>query len=140
MAGCTPADIEVSITDGRVEAIELDEPADLVGLTFSCNNSSHAYRIAAELRSRGVAVVAGGTHTTAVPQEALRKRVEPLEVEWADDRNELLVRAVRGSVKAGYLARGDSVMIVSGSTLEAPGGTSALEILSVEDILDHALE
>ena len=66
--------------------------------------------------------------------------VEPLEVEWADDRNELLVRAVRGSVKAGYLARGDSVMIVSGSTLEAPGGTSSLEILSVEDILDHALE
>ena len=66
--------------------------------------------------------------------------VEPLEVEWADDRNELLVRAVRGSVEAGYLARGDSVMIVSGSTLEAPGGTSALEILSVEDILVHALE
>jgi hypothetical protein len=29
-------------------------------------------------------------------------------------------------------------MIVSGSTLEAPGGTSALEILNVEDILDHA--
>ena len=65
--------------------------------------------------------------------------VEPLDVEWADDRNELLVRAVRGSVEAGFLTRGDSVMIVSGSTLEAPGGTSALEILSVEDILDHAL-
>jgi pyruvate kinase len=64
--------------------------------------------------------------------------VEPLDVEWADDRNELLVRAVRASVEAGHLARGDSVMIVSGSTLEAPGGTSALEILNVEDILDHA--
>ncbi len=64
--------------------------------------------------------------------------VEPLGVEWADDRNELLVRAVRESVEAGHLARGDSVMIVSGSTLEAPGGTSALEILSVEDILEHA--
>jgi pyruvate kinase len=66
--------------------------------------------------------------------------VEPLNVEWADDRNELLVRAVRGSVEGGHLARGDSVMIVSGSTLEAPGGTSALEILNVEDILDHARE
>ena len=64
--------------------------------------------------------------------------VEPLDVEWADDRDELLVRAVRRSVEAGYLARGDSVMIVSGSTLEAPGGTSSLEILSVEDILEHA--
>ncbi len=66
--------------------------------------------------------------------------VEPLDVEWADDRNELLVRAVKGSVEAGYMARGDSVMIVSGSTLEAPGGTSSLEILSVEDILVHARE
>ena len=66
--------------------------------------------------------------------------VEPLDVEWADDRNELLVRAVRESVEAGHLARGDSVMIVSGSPLEAPGGTSALEILSVEDILEHARE
>jgi pyruvate kinase len=64
--------------------------------------------------------------------------VAPLDVEWADDRDELLVRAVRRSVEAGYLARGDSVMIVSGSTLEAPGGTSSLEILSVEDILEHA--
>ena len=66
--------------------------------------------------------------------------VEPLNVEWIENRDKLLVRAVRGSVEAGYLARGDSVMIVSGSTLEAPGGTSALEILSVEDILVHALE
>ncbi len=64
--------------------------------------------------------------------------VEPLDVEWTEDRNELLVRAVKGSVEASHLARGDSVMIVSGSTLEAPGGTSALEILSVEDILEHA--
>jgi pyruvate kinase len=64
--------------------------------------------------------------------------VEPLDVEWTDDRDALLVRAVRGSVEAGYLARGDSVMIVSGSTLEAPGRTSSLEILSVEDILEHA--
>ncbi len=66
--------------------------------------------------------------------------VEPLDVEWIENRDELLVRAVRESVEAGYLARGDSVMIVSGSTLEAPGGTSALEILSVEDILVHAQE
>jgi len=66
--------------------------------------------------------------------------VEPLDVEWIEDRDELLVRAVRGSIEAGYMARGDSVMIVSGSTLEAPGGTSALEILSVEDILVHAQE
>jgi hypothetical protein len=39
VAGCTPQDFEVSITDGRAEEIDMDRPADLVGLTFSCNNS-----------------------------------------------------------------------------------------------------
>ena len=61
-----------------------------------------------------------------------------MDVEWSDDRDELLVKAVKRSVENGFLSRGDSVMIVSGSTLEAPGGTSSLEILNVEDILEHA--
>lgn len=31
----------------------------------------------------------------------------------------------------------DVVMFVSGSTLEVPGRTSTLEILRIEDVLDH---
>ena len=73
VAGCTPPDIQVSITDGRVETIDLDaEHADLVGLTFGCNMAPHAYKLADQLRARGVTVVSGGTHTTAMPQEALQ--------------------------------------------------------------------
>lgn len=64
--------------------------------------------------------------------------VEPLDVAWTDDRDELLVRAVTRSLEMGYVDEGDAVMIVSGSSLEAPGRTSTLEILKVEDILDHA--
>ena len=64
--------------------------------------------------------------------------VEPLDVPWTDDRDELIVRAVEASLKEGYLEKEDVVMIVSGSTLEAPGRTSTLEILNVEDILRHA--
>ena len=64
--------------------------------------------------------------------------VEPLDIPWTDDRDELIVRAVDASLKEGYLEKEDVVMIVSGSTLEAPGRTSTLEILNVEDILRHA--
>jgi len=64
--------------------------------------------------------------------------VEPLDVPWTDDRDELIVRAVDASLEGGFLEREDVVMIVSGSTLEAPGRTSTLEILKVEDILRHA--
>jgi pyruvate kinase len=64
--------------------------------------------------------------------------VERLYIPWTDDRDLLLVRAVREGVEEGYLAGGDAVMIVSGSTLEAPGRTSTLEILRVKDILEYA--
>jgi radical SAM superfamily enzyme YgiQ (UPF0313 family) len=72
VAGCTPEDCEVFITDGRVEDIDITQPADLVGLTFSCNNSTIAYDLAARAKARGAKVVAGGTHATAMPEEALQ--------------------------------------------------------------------
>jgi pyruvate kinase len=89
-----------------------------------------------QLASRAARAV--GPAAIIVVRARLYWGVEPLDVVWIEDRDELLVRAVRESVEAGYLAQSDSVMIVSGSTLEAPGGTSALEILNVEDILVHA--
>ena len=64
--------------------------------------------------------------------------VEPLDVVWTEDRDELLIRAVTQSLEKGYVGESDVVMIVSGSSLEAPGRTSTLEILKVEDILSHA--
>jgi len=79
---------------------------------------------------------------TKSPQVSRQMRfywgVEPLEVAWTDDRDELLVRAIEKSLEEGFMRREDAVMIVSGSTLEAPGRTSTLEILRVEDILYHA--
>lgn len=72
LAGCTPSDVDVRITDGRVEPIRLDPQADLYGLTFGCNMAPLAYSIADHLRAQGKQVVAGGTHATAMPQEALQ--------------------------------------------------------------------
>ncbi len=64
--------------------------------------------------------------------------VEPLDVQWSDDRDELIIRAVNRALKDGVIREPDIIMIVSGSTLEAPGRTSTLEILRVRDILYHA--
>lgn len=64
--------------------------------------------------------------------------VEPLELAWTDDRDELLIRAVKRSLEEGFVGGDDVVMIVSGSTLEEPGRTSTLEVLRVEDILHSA--
>lgn len=72
VAGCTPEHVSVSITDGRVARISTRGPADLVGMSFTCNNAPHAYELAARYRRRGIKTIAGGTHATAVPDEALR--------------------------------------------------------------------
>ena len=109
------------------------EPAAIIVVT----RSGFSARMVSKHRPRAPILSVARSHE-ANRRARLYWGVEPLEVEWADDRDELLVRAVRKSVEAGYLAQGDSVMIVSGSTLEAPGRTSALEILRVEDILEHA--
>lgn len=64
--------------------------------------------------------------------------VEPLNVPWTDDRDELVIRAVKTSIEEGYIHENDVISVVSGSTLIAPGLTTTLEILSVKDILYHA--
>ncbi len=61
--------------------------------------------------------------------------VEPLDITWTDDRDELLTRAVSEGLERGYFNEEDTVMFVSGSNLEAPGRTSTLEILRVREIM-----
>jgi pyruvate kinase len=64
--------------------------------------------------------------------------VEPLDVQWSNDRDELIIRAVNKALRDDVVRESDTIMVVSGSTLEAPGRTSTLEILRVRDILYHA--
>lgn len=64
--------------------------------------------------------------------------VEHLDVAWTDDRDKLIVGAVKKSLDGGFVEEQDVVMVVSGSGLEAPGRTSTLEILNVGEILSHA--
>jgi pyruvate kinase len=129
--------VEGSIPDiiGQLasSAAQAVEPAAIIVVT----RSGFSARMVSKHRPR-TPILSVARSPEANRRARLYWGVQPLDVEWADDRDELLVRAVRRSVEAGYLARGDSVMIVSGSTLEAPGGTSSLEILSVENILEQA--
>jgi pyruvate kinase len=63
--------------------------------------------------------------------------VEPLDVPWTEDRDALIVRAVRRSLELGYIYEGDVIAVVSGSTLIEPGQTTTLDILRVRDILSR---
>lgn len=72
IAAVTPPEIEVSIVDTLREPLFLDEEVDLVGISASTPAIDAAYAVADEYRAKGVKVVFGGHHATAMPEEALR--------------------------------------------------------------------
>jgi radical SAM superfamily enzyme YgiQ (UPF0313 family) len=72
VAAATPKDVDVFINDERVEDIDYNSGADLVGITFMSRLAKKGYEIAAEFKKRGTTVVFGGIHSTAMPEEALQ--------------------------------------------------------------------
>ena len=70
LASLTPAGVEIHLVDENVEPVNLDEPADLVALSCMTASAPRGYQIADHFRARGVPVVMGGMHPSALPQEA----------------------------------------------------------------------
>ncbi|UCH34190.1 MAG: B12-binding domain-containing radical SAM protein [Armatimonadota bacterium] len=71
VAAATPSDYDVAILDETNQPLRYEERVDLVALTASTASAPRAYEIAAGFRRRGVPVVMGGIHATALPEEAL---------------------------------------------------------------------
>jgi radical SAM superfamily enzyme YgiQ (UPF0313 family) len=69
LSGLTPAGVDIRLWDDRVDEIDYDEPTDLVAITVEAFTARRAYEIADEFRGRGVPVVMGGIHATALPDE-----------------------------------------------------------------------
>jgi len=72
VAAATPPDYDVAILDETSHPLSYDQRADLVALTANTASAPRAYEIAGEFRRRGMPVVMGGIHATALPEEALR--------------------------------------------------------------------
>jgi radical SAM superfamily enzyme YgiQ (UPF0313 family) len=72
VAALTPSSWQVSIQDEKVEPLRLEEEADLVGITAMTTTAPRAYEIADHFRRRGIKVVMGGMHVSALPAEALQ--------------------------------------------------------------------
>jgi radical SAM superfamily enzyme YgiQ (UPF0313 family) len=70
VAALTPPEVEVSLTDENVTAIDFKKETDLVGITVLTVTAQRAYKIADTFRARGVKVILGGAHPSALPEEA----------------------------------------------------------------------
>ncbi len=72
VAALTPSDWDVEILDARTTPVDFDREVDLVGITAFTAEIPGAYAIADGFREKGVTVVMGGIHVSALPEEALK--------------------------------------------------------------------
>lgn len=71
VASLTPPGWKIKILDENFRQFRFQE-ADLVGITSFTSTIARAYEIAAIYRERGIPVVIGGIHASALPDEALQ--------------------------------------------------------------------
>jgi radical SAM superfamily enzyme YgiQ (UPF0313 family) len=104
IAALTPPGHVVTHTDEIVEPVRFDVPADLVGITAPTPSALHAYGLAREFRRRGVPVVLGGPHATALPEEAARHASAVVVGEAEDTWPRVLFDAARGELEPVYVS------------------------------------
>ena len=72
VAALFPESWEVDVADETIEEIDLDRKADLVGISTLTLNASRAYHLADHFRKKGIPVLMGGMHPSALPEESLQ--------------------------------------------------------------------
>ncbi|HEC80821.1 MAG TPA: hypothetical protein ENI42_00115, partial [Thermoplasmatales archaeon] len=70
IAGNTPSEYEVKIVDEERRRVDFNCDVDLVGISCVTPQAPRTYEIADRFREKGVKVVLGGWHPSALPEEA----------------------------------------------------------------------
>ena len=105
LAALTPAEDEVIYTDDLVKPFDLErdlKDVDLVGISVDSKTARRSYEIAEAYRRRGVKVVLGGIHPTAVPDEAARFADSVVTSEAEDLWPQLIADFKRGALAPRY--------------------------------------
>jgi len=70
LTAVTPRKYDIKLIDEEYQKINYDEENDIVGIATTTPTAYRAYEIADEFRRRGITVVLGGCHSSALPEEA----------------------------------------------------------------------
>ena len=109
LAALSPPDVIVSFTDDLLTPIDLKKglkEVDLVGITVLTKTALRAYEIADTYRRKGVPVVLGGIHPTALPEEA-KEHADSIVIGEAEEIwPHLIEDAKAGCLKSSYQQEG----------------------------------
>jgi len=102
-AALTPEKHSVEIVEGNLGNINFNKKYDLVGITCTTLYAYSSYEIADEFRRRGVPVVLGGWHASALPEEA-KRHADSVVIGEAEETWPQLLRDVEmGKLKPFYI-------------------------------------
>jgi radical SAM superfamily enzyme YgiQ (UPF0313 family) len=105
VAAATPEGHDIEIVDENYETIDFNSDVDLVGITCLTMTANRAYQIADTFRKKGITVVLGGNHPSALPEEAIRHAdsvvVGEAEITW----RELLKDFQNGCLHTFYISK-----------------------------------
>lgn len=105
IASLTPPETEISFTDDLINPIDPGrdlKDVDLVGITVLSTTALRAYRIADAYRKKGVKVILGGIHPTAVPDESIGHADTVVIGEAEQSWPQLVKDFQRGKLKTFY--------------------------------------
>jgi len=109
LASLSPPDVDFSFTDDLLTPIHLEKDlkeVDLVGITVLTKTALRAYEIADVYRKKGIPVVLGGIHPTALPEEA-KEHADSVVMGEAEEVWPHLIEDVRmGHLKPFYQQKG----------------------------------
>jgi radical SAM superfamily enzyme YgiQ (UPF0313 family) len=109
LAALSPPDVNISFTDDLLTPIDLKKgvkEVDLVGITVLTKTALRAYQIADAYRKKGVPVVLGGIHPSALPNEA-KEHADSIVIGEAEEIWPILIEDVRaGNLKPFYQQEG----------------------------------
>jgi radical SAM superfamily enzyme YgiQ (UPF0313 family) len=109
LAALSPADVEIYFTDDLLTPIDLEKDlkeVDLVGITVLSKTALRAYKIADAYRKKGIPVVLGGIHPTALPEE-VKEHADSVVIGEAEEVWPHLIEDIRiGNLKPFYRQEG----------------------------------
>ena len=105
VAAVTPKEHSIRIVDENYEKLNFNDNTDLVGITCLTMAATRAYEIADGFRARGVPVILGGNHPTALPEEA-KKHADSVVIGEAEETWPILLKDFeKGQVKPFYITK-----------------------------------
>ncbi len=104
----TPADVDVDFYDGMVDPLPQRFEADALALTVETFAARTAYEIADRARARGIPVILGGFHPSALPDEAAWHADAVVVGEAEDTWPEVVADLRAGRLRPRYLSRNDA--------------------------------